>query len=110
MKNEEYIVQELIDNEEFSKLSYEYEMEEFPKKSRRKAQRRHNNIKKAIRKRNISERFYDGWIVNYNNLHQYSKNKIHNSRSPYTVAGENAQSCKLMEKMKYAEKEYSLTA
>ena len=39
------------------------------------AQRRHNNVKKAIHKRNISRAVYGmDW---YNNLHQYSDNKIH---------------------------------
>lgn len=40
-----------------------------------RALRRHNNVKKAIRKRNISNRVYGfDW---YDNLHQYSDNKIH---------------------------------
>ena len=52
---------------------------------RTRAERRHNNVKKAIRKRNLSLQLY--WTNNYddkksvgtwyNNLHQYSKNKIH---------------------------------
>lgn len=52
---------------------------------RTRAERRHNNVKKAIRKRNLSLQLY--WTDNYgnkkpigawyNNLHQYSKNKIH---------------------------------
>ena len=49
--------------------------------SRTQAERRHNDWKKAIRKRKIVHEVYYslpddiwGW---YNNLHQYSKNKIH---------------------------------
>ena len=40
------------------------------------AEKRHNDWKKAIRKRNITHT----WRLNkeyYDNLHQYSKNKIH---------------------------------
>lgn len=47
-----------------------------------RAERRHNNVKKAIRKRKLAKQlysntwgYYDGDI--YDNLHQYSKNKIH---------------------------------
>ena len=46
-----------------------------------RAQRRHNNWTKAIRKRKISQEVYshpfDSDWEWYNNLHQYSKNKIH---------------------------------
>ena len=41
------------------------------------AEKRHNDWKKAIRKRDIVHHVYGldkGW---YDNLHQYSKNKIH---------------------------------
>lgn len=39
------------------------------------AEKRHNSVTKAIRKRKISEQVYHfSW---YNNLHQYSKNKVH---------------------------------
>lgn len=41
------------------------------------AEKRHNDWKKAIRKRKIVEEVYkwpEGW---YDNLHQYSKNKIY---------------------------------
>lgn len=44
---------------------------------RTRAERRKNNVKKAIRKRDIAERNY-GYSY-YDNLHQYSKNKIHSS-------------------------------
>ena len=40
------------------------------------AEKRHNDWRKAIRKRNITR----SWHLNqeyYDNLHQYSKNKIH---------------------------------
>lgn len=43
------------------------------------AERRHNDISKARRKRNICREVYrSDW---YDNLHQYSKNKIHCSCS-----------------------------
>lgn len=42
---------------------------------RTSAERRHNDVVKALRKRNICRNFY-GWEY-YDNLHQYSKNKIH---------------------------------
>lgn len=44
---------------------------------RNEAEKRHNDWHKAIRKRNIVRDIYgwdEGW---YDNLHQYSKNKIH---------------------------------
>lgn len=40
-----------------------------------RGQRRKLNISKALRKKKISEEVYH--ITYYNNLHQYSKNKIH---------------------------------
>jgi len=43
---------------------------------RSRAEKRHNDWKKAIRKRNITRT----WCLKqeyYDNLHQYSKNKIH---------------------------------
>ena len=44
-------------------------------KNKRRALRRHNDVRKALRKRNISKNNYGfDW---YNNLHEYSKNKIH---------------------------------
>lgn len=42
---------------------------------RTRAERRKNDYNKAIRKKNISERHYG--FSYYNNVHQYSKNKIH---------------------------------
>lgn len=52
--------------------------------SRTRAERRHNDWKKAIRKRKLTKEVYwhpapdseYDWEW-YNNLHQYSKNKIH---------------------------------
>ncbi len=43
------------------------------------ALKRHNDVKKAIRKKEICKHAY-GWEY-YDNLHQYSKNKIHCSCS-----------------------------
>lgn len=48
---------------------------------RTRAERRHNDFKKAIRKRKIAKEVYwslpgSTWAY-YDNLHQYSKNKIH---------------------------------
>ena len=42
---------------------------------RTSAERRHNDVVKALRKRQICRKYY-GWEY-YDNLHQYSKNKIH---------------------------------
>ena len=42
---------------------------------RTRAERRKNDYNKAIRKKNIAEHNYD-WAY-YDNLHQYSKNKVH---------------------------------
>ena len=60
---------------------------------RKTAEKRHNDWRKAIRKRNIVHAVY-GWDTGwYDNLHQYSKNKIHCScpmcRGGYTKHGEN---------------------
>lgn len=47
--------------------------------SRTRAERRHNDIRKAIRKRNLARQLYyshDEYPY-YDNLHQYSENKIH---------------------------------
>ncbi len=45
-------------------------------KRRSRAIRRHNNIRKALRKQRITRSW--GWDTEYyDNLHQYSKNKIH---------------------------------
>ena len=48
---------------------------------RTRAERRHNDVKKAIRKRKLAKEVYysspmGSWEW-FDNLHQYSKNKIH---------------------------------
>ena len=52
--------------------------ENFLSKDKSLAQKRHNDVTKALRKRRIAHSYslfaFTGW---YNNLHQYSKNKIH---------------------------------
>lgn len=59
-------------------MTYEFDFdteETILVKDKSAAKRRHNNVKKAIRKQNISKHVYGiNW---YHNLHQYSKNKIH---------------------------------
>ena len=48
---------------------------EMPKKNKRRAKRRKQDVTKAIRKRSICNTMYGkDW---YDNLHQYSKNKVH---------------------------------
>jgi len=44
---------------------------------RNRAEKRHNDWKKAIRKRKIVKEVYCWNNELYDNLHQYSKNKIH---------------------------------
>lgn len=53
------------------------EIEDFSKKNRRRAIRRKKNVAKAIRKKAIAPLLYGKGHDYYNNLHQYSKNKIH---------------------------------
>ena len=87
------------------------------------AEKRHNDFKKAIRKRNIDREldaasiYHHDW---YDNLHQYSKNKIHCSCpdcSPKTNNGDltkgrykgknlKHQDLKTWERMKQSEQEY----
>ncbi len=57
-------------------LNLDEELDEaFPEKDMRRAKRRKTDVKKAIRKRAISNHAIGfDW---YKNLHQYSKNKIH---------------------------------
>ena len=53
---------------------------------RTRAERRHNNVKKALRKRQIVEDCYILYDSGYyDNLHQYSKNKIHCSCPMCTI-------------------------
>lgn len=44
---------------------------------RNRAEKRHNDWKKAIRKRRIVKEVYCWNNELYDNLHQYSKNKVH---------------------------------
>lgn len=57
---------------------------EVNKMLRTRAERRHKDIIKALRKRNITRTWQAGGLdwEYYDNLHQYSKNKIHCS-CPY---------------------------
>lgn len=93
---------------------------------RTSAERRHNDIVKALRKRNICRNYY-GWEY-YDNLHQYSKNKIHCScpmcstkvRKNKDIYGERKgrhgglnlshADMKVWEAMTYSEQEYEETA
>ena len=91
-------------------------------KDKKRAKRRHNDVKKAIRKRKITQEVY-GEKNYYDNLHQYSKNKIHCScplcsekTSPkknghyYGLTGStklyHSSDAKKMEGMEEQEKEY----
>ena len=50
-----------------------------PSSFRTRSERRYNNIRKSLRKRRIAREVYPketNWNY-YDNLHQYSKNKIH---------------------------------
>lgn len=51
--------------------------ENYLEKDRSLAKRRRLNVTKALRKRNICKKAYPVIPEWYNNLHQYSKNKIH---------------------------------
>lgn len=69
-------------DEEFDKMEEDFDEIDLCKNKRRSI-RRKNNWKKAVRKRNISDKILciDSKVWSdkqrYNNLHQYSKNKIH---------------------------------
>ena len=80
----EYYDDEMIDNE----------FENFLNKDKSLAQKRRNDVVKALRKRRIAHSYslfaFTGW---YNNLHQYSKNKIHCS-CPMCTAKTNTKSYK----------------
>lgn len=59
-------------------LFFEYPEESYPEiTSKPRAVRRKNSIRKARRKQKISQFTYHSGHTEYNNLHQYSKNKIH---------------------------------
>ena len=75
-----------------------------------RALRRHYNVKKALRKRNIARRLYSHEY--YDNLHQYSDNKIHCSccmcsfRSKLFPNAKTAQDVRIIARMDDMEKEY----
>ena len=68
--------------------------ENFLKKDKSLANKRYHDVTKALRKRRIAQSYslfaFTGW---YNNLHQYSKNKIHCS-CPMCTAKTNTKSYK----------------
>ena len=55
------------------------EYEDFPQKDMTRAKRRKTDYKKAVRKKRITEEIYNSGEYGgyFNNLHQFSKNKIH---------------------------------
>jgi len=74
------------------------------------AEKRHNDFKKAIRKRRIDREtdnsiYHHDW---YDNLHQYSKNKIHCSCPLCCFAGKTMQDKRREEEMEYELDEYDL--
>ncbi len=76
---------------------------------RTRAERRHNNVTKALRKQSISKHNYGfDW---YDNLHQYSKNKVHCScgmcrfRNVYEPDAQPIQDLRRIEAMNYQIKE-----
>ena len=82
---------------------------------RTRAQRRHHNVHKALRKRGIVRSW--GWDVEYyDNLHQYSKNKIHcscpmcaaktNPKRKRIGRGYTGKDLKRIEEMNYEENDY----
>lgn len=61
---------------EMEEALYEYMSEDHINTDEKtRAKRRHADVRKALRKRNISRTHYG--FDYYNNIHQYSKNKIH---------------------------------
>lgn len=60
--------------------------------NRSKAENRHNSYIKALRKQRIARDIYWGDVDYYNNLHQYSKNKIHCSCPLCSAKTNNKQS------------------
>lgn len=83
--------------------------EEFPVKNKNRAQRRHNSVRKAIRKRNISMSMAGAYGKPwYNNLHQFSKNKIHCSCWMCSFYGWTPAYVRADEKYAFDMKEYAL--
>ena len=72
-------------------------------KNRKRQQRRKMNFTKAIRKKRISESM---GVSYYDNLHSYSKNKIHCSCPLCAFSGETASDKRKQMKMEYSLKEY----
>ena len=76
------------------------------KHNSRKYSRRMSYLK-ALRKQRIDrERSGQRWPLYYNNLHQYSKNKIHCSCWMCRYGGWNLQDAKIKDSMDAAEKDY----
>ena len=77
---------------------------------RNRAEKRHNDWKKAIRKRRI-DRFLDGTSPYrqdyYDNLHQYSKNKIGNSSQRESYYGKKINERKQYDSLTEQEKTYT---
>ena len=92
-------------------LGEDTEPEIIYEKDNRRAVRRKRNAAKACRKKNIASFIYVGYPY-YNNLHQYSKNKIHCScwMCAYNCKGKPTQyphaDMKQIEQIKYSEAEY----
>ena len=59
--------------------SLDKELKKYDSERKKKAKRRKNDMKKAIRKKEIASEIYSDGKEHpyYDNLHQYSKNKIH---------------------------------
>ena len=60
--------------------------------NRSKAENRYNSYIKALRKQRIARDIYYGDVDYYDNLHQYSKNKIHCSCPLCSTKTNNKQS------------------
>ena len=91
---------EIMENEEVIDVVLEKDMTA--------AKRRHKDFAKALRKQNICRNNYHfEW---YNNLHQYSKNKIHCSCWLCAHHGPTLQDVKNQERMAYSEEEAGFSA
>lgn len=63
----------------------------------RASKRRKDDVKKAVRKQHIARAVYAGDVPYYDNLHQYSKNKIHCSCWLCRFHGPSASDARKME-------------
>lgn len=74
---------------------------------RSRAERRKLNVAKALRKKKLASGLYESEY--YDNLHQFSKNKIHCSceycRSTRKTEGPKASDIRKLEKMEFGETE-----